>query len=206
MLASFFLLACARLALRLAQLLCVRPRPVFPASLFASSASRSAKLEDISTDRRPEHEARERGNFSAPRLGSSAGCYPLWLPGKRGTPLAPGGLGRRRLQPPSTSAGQQLRGASSTQKERTGPRAHTARIRRISRARTRRASGASHGAHTAHLAARNRRVLRRATGASLGALNGASLKAQPVRLPKRRLARLPARSRHASTACEVFAF
>ena len=48
--ACFFLsLACARLALRLAQLLCVRPRPAFSASPFASSASRSAKLEDIPT-------------------------------------------------------------------------------------------------------------------------------------------------------------
>ena len=48
--ACFFLpLACTRLALRLAQLLCVRPRPAFSASPFAFSASRSAKLEDIST-------------------------------------------------------------------------------------------------------------------------------------------------------------
>ena len=65
--ACFFLsLACARLALRLAQLLCVRPRPAFSASAFASSASRSAKLEDISTDRRPEHEARSAATSCAP--------------------------------------------------------------------------------------------------------------------------------------------
>jgi len=61
-------LACARLALRLAQLLCVRPRPASSASAFASSASRSAKLEDISTDRPPEHEARSAATSCAPAL------------------------------------------------------------------------------------------------------------------------------------------
>ena len=60
--------ACARLALRLAQLLCVRPRPAFSASSFASSASRSAKLEYISIDRRLEHEARKYGKIRAPWL------------------------------------------------------------------------------------------------------------------------------------------
>ena len=145
--------------------------PGVSASPFASSASRSAKLEDISTDRRPEHEARERGNFLRPGFGSSAGCFSPWLPGERGTPLAPGGLGRRRRQPPPASAGQQLRGAARLHAKRTdGPaRAHGAHAARLPRAHT----------------ARIRRVLRRATGASPDA--------QPARLPARRTARLPAR-------------
>ena len=43
--------------------------------------------------------------------------YSPWLPGERGTPLAPGGLGRPHRQPP-----RQLRGAARFNgKERTGP-------------------------------------------------------------------------------------
>ena len=155
--ACFFLsLAAARLALRLAQLLCVRPRPAFSASPFASSASRSAQLEDISRDRRPEHEARERDNLARPGFGSSAGCFYPWLPGERGTPIAPGGLGRRRRQPPPSFR------RTTTSRRRPPPRKRNGRAC----ARTRRASGTSsaraRGAHVARLPARNRRVSRRA--------------------------------------------
>ena len=231
--ACFFLsLACARLALRLAQLLCVRPRPAFSASPFASSASRSAKLEDISTDRRPEHEARERGNFSVPRPWLK--CWVLLPVAARGEGDAP------RPRRPGEAAPSATPGLcrTTTSRRRPLPRKKTGRAR----ARTRRASGASpvraHGAHPARLPTRIRRVSRRASGASSGAQTGASCDAQtgsscdaqparlatrnrrvsrraePARLPTRRrarvparrLARLPARSRHASAACEVFAF
>ena len=121
-----------------------------------------------------EHEARRRGNFDAPGFGSSAGCYSPWLPGERGTPLAPGGLGRLHCQPPAGPAGQQLRGTARLHgKERTGPRAHAACNQRVSR----RTLGVSCGAHPARFAARKRCVVRRAPGAFSGA--------QPVRLTTR---------------------
>ena len=117
---------------------------------------------------RPKQDSTKHGSAATlvrPGFGSSPGCYSPWLPGERGTPLAPGGLGRPHRQPPAGSAGQRLRGSACLHgKERTGPHAHAACNRRVSR----RAPGASCGALPAHFAARNRRVLRRAPGASSG--------------------------------------
>ena len=172
MLASFFLLACARLALRLAQLLCVRLRTAFSASPFASSASRSGKLEDISTEQPPEHEARKRCNFSAPWL---------WLKCLVLLPIASreGGEAPRSRRPgeaaPSATLGTcwtaTLRRRRLSRKKNKRACARTrraygtscsARTRRVSNACTQHASGASSGAHTARPATRNLRVLRRA--------------------------------------------
>ena len=136
-------------------------------------------------------------------------------------PLAPGGLGRRRRQPPQALPENNFEAPpASTEKERTGPRAHAARIRRVSR----RATGASSGSQ--------RRVSRRASSESCDAQPAHFLARKPARLPARLPARRPARlqarnwcvlrcasdaftdeysgrlearSRHASAACEVFA-
>ena len=175
--ACFFLsLACARLALRLAQLLCVRPRPPFSASPFASFAPRSAKLEYISTDRLPEHEARERGNMSAPRLWLK--CWVLLPVAARGEGDAP------RPRRPGEAAPSATTGLRRTTTSRRRPLRRKKNGR--ARARTRRASGTfsarARGAHTARFPARNRRVS-----------TGVSSAAQPARLPARRTARLPAR-------------
>ena len=144
-----------------------------------------------------EHEARERGNFSAPRLWLQ--CWVLLPVAARGegNPLVPGSLGRPHRQPPAGSAGQQLRGSARFHgKERTGQRAHAACNQRVSR----RALGASCGAQPARLVARSWRVLRGASGASCGAqaarraartrrvirrANGASCDAHPARFPTR---------------------
>ena len=123
-------------------------------------------------------------------------------------------------------AGQQLRGSARFHGKRTdGPArargAHPARLptrnRRVSRCAT------------AHLPAHKQRVLRRATGASCDAQPARLPARKPARLPARRPARFPARnwcvlrrapdastdayparlearSRHASAACDVFAF
>ena len=168
-----------------------------------------------------EHEARERGNFSAPRLWLK--CWVLLPKAARGggTPLTPGGLGRWRRQPPpgpgriTTTPRQRPPPAKRNERAR-------ARTRRATGTSPARARGASSGAQPARPPARNRRVLRRATGAFPGAQNVASPGAQngafpgaqsgmspdtrPARLPTRELARLPARRRHASTACKVFGF
>ena len=167
--ACFFLSsACARLALRLALLLCVRPRSAFPASPFASSASRSAKLEDISTDRRPEHEARERGNFSAPRLWLK--CWVLFPVAATEEGDAPRPRRPREATPSATPR-------PPPDKNFEAPPASMEKNGRA-RTRTRRACGASRGAYTARLAARTRHVFWRATGAFPGVQNGASSDAQ----------------------------
>ena len=140
-----------------------------------------------------------------PCFGSSAGCYSPWLPGERGTPLAPGGLGRRRRQPPSGPAGQLLRGSARLHGKRTdGPaRARGAQTARLPACRWRvfrRANSASCDAQPTRLATRNRRVFRRVNSASCGAqparlatrnrrvfrrASGASCGAHPARLPTR---------------------
>ena len=96
--------------------------------------------------------------LSAPRLWLK--CWVLFRKDARGgTPLTPGGLGRRRRQPPlgpgRTTTPARLR-PPSQKNGRAG--AHTAHTRHLFRARTRRAHGASPGAQPARLA--------RATGAS----------------------------------------
>ena len=135
-------------------------------------------------------------------FGLSAGCYSPWLPEERGTPLAPGGLGRPpRRQPPASSASQQLRGSARFHGKRTdGParargaqparlpacrrRVFSARNWRVLRRATgafRRTTGGSPGAQPARLPARNRRVSRRVFRRA----TGASCDAQPARLPAR---------------------
>ena len=184
----------------------------------------------ISRAYRPKQESTKHGSaatLTRPGFVSSAGCYSPWLPGERGTPLAPGGLGRGRTvsHPPALPANNFEAPPLSTKKERTDPRAHAACNRRVFR----RTNSASRDAQPAHLAARNphassgaqpvrlparkRRVLRRATGASSGAQlarlparNRRVLRCAPGASSDAHPARLEARSRQASAACEVFAF
>ena len=104
------------------------------------------------------------------------------------TPLAPGGLGRRRRQPPPASAGQQLRGAARLHAKRTdglAPRAPTRAQTGLPRAH-RRAHPAHTDAQPARPATCTRRVYRRVFSASRGA--------QPARLCGVRSVGIPNRS------------
>ena len=146
-----------------------------------------------------EYEARERGNFSAPRLKAQVlGATLRGCQGRGGRPSPQAAWGGRAVShPPAPPANNFEAPPASTEKERTGPRAHAACNRRISR----RAPGASSGAQSARLAARTWRVFRRALGASSGAqtarllarrrrvfrrATGASPGAQTARFPARR--------------------
>ena len=114
---------------------------------------------------RPKQESTKHGGATTsvrPGFGSSAGCFSLRLPGEGGTPLTPGGLGRRRRQPPP-GPGR----TTTTPRQPPLPAKRNGRAR----ARTPRATGTSPARARA---ARTRRVFRRATGASCGAQNGAS--------------------------------
>ena len=94
---------------------------------------------------RPKQASTKQGSATTvrPGFGSSAGCFTLRLPGEGGTPLAPGGLGRRRRQPPlgpgRTTTPARRRPLPA--KERTGRRArcaHAAHLLRAHATRTRR--------------------------------------------------------------------
>ena len=165
-------------------------------SFFFFCFLRTPDTSSVPTEAR-EHEAREPGNFSAPRLWLK--CWVL-LPvaargGGRPSPQAAWG-GRTVSHPPAPPTNNFETPPASTRKERTGPRTLAARKRRVSR----RAPGASCGALPARVAARNRRVLWRASGAFCGAqparvaarkrrvvrrAPGAYSGAQPVRLATR---------------------
>ena len=129
-----------------------------------------------------EHEARERGNFSAPRLWLK--CWVLLPVAARGEGDAPR---PRRPGEAAPSATRRPR-RPTTSRLRPPPRKRTdgpARARGVQPARLRRA-----GALGAH-----RRVLRRATGASCGAQTGASSGAQTGASSGAQPARLATRTR-----------
>ena len=129
-----------------------------------------------------EHEAQERGNFSAPRLWLK--CWVLFPVAARGEGDAPR---PRRPGEAAPSATRRLR-RPTTSRLRPLPRKKNGRARACTRRATgaspgaqtaplRRATGASCDAQPARLPARSRRVSRRAYGASSGA--------QPARLAMR---------------------
>ena len=159
---SRFAFACAR------RLLLLR-------SLPPRRALRSKKTSPLTDGLSTKHGAPQ---LLAPRLWLKCWVLLLRLPGEGGTPLTPGGLGRRRRQPPPgpgrTTTTPRRRPPPA--KERTGPLARSARNWHVpARAR---------GAQPARLAALNRRVLRRATGTSCGA-QPARLAARNRRVPRR---------------------
>ena len=132
--------------------------------------------------------------------------------GARGTPCAPRGHAGRAASRPRPDRGalgnpseKRKAGPASPASARTlcAPSVHTARpgtFSDVQHARPHGAqNGASHGAQNgASPGAQNR--------ASPGAQNRASLGAQSGVSLGTRIARLPARKRHASAACEVFCF
>ena len=132
------------------------PAPGVSASPFASSASRSAKLENISTDRRP---------YSCPRppgVAQALGAIPRGCSGRGGRPSPPGGLGRPRRQTPRTTRQLPLTTESRGRPARThgALTVHTT-ARYLARklgVRLRRATGALPGARTRTLARLNRHV------------------------------------------------
>ena len=161
---------------------------------------------------RPKQEGTKHGSAATlvrPGFGSSAGVLrtPRGCQGRGGHPSPQAAWGGGAVShPPAPPDNNFEAPPASTEKGTDGPaRARDAQPARLparlparKRRVSRRADGASPGAQTARLPARrparlparNRRVLRRAPDASTDAYP----------------ARLEARSRHASAACEVFAF
>ena len=148
---------------------------------------------------RPKQASSKHGSATTvrPGFGSRAGFFSLRLPGEAGTPLTPGGLGRRRRQPPlgpgRTTTPARRRPLPA--KERTGRRArcaHAARLPRAHATRTRRVSRAQ----PARLPTRRKARLPARRAARLTARRTARLPARrAARLPARRAACLPARER-----------
>ena len=154
---------------------------------------------------------------SPAELPSAPALAQVWqVPlGVRGTPCAPGGHAGRAASRPRPDRGAL---GDPSEKRKAGPAgpararcAHSARTRRaparlatcsprVFRRAERRAPGALSDALTAHRTARSRHAERRAPGAQ----NRAFLDAQSSMSLGTRIARLPARRRYASSACEVF--
>ena len=186
-------LVCARLALRLAQLLCVRSRVAvfrFSVRFLRVALGEARRHLHRQTARARSTAAR---HFLAPWLkaqvlgASHRGCQGR---GGRPSPQAAWGGGAVSHPRPPPDYNFEAPPASS-QKERTGSRAHTARSRHVFRARTRRAERrvfrrterrVSRRAERRVSRRAERRVSRRATGASPDAQTSASSGAQPARL------------------------